>query len=187
MAGAGGITAARPKRSILDSYIAATGTPAFIDPFASEVIADSKLLQLEKPGIVAHEWAHLAGYAEESEASFVGLLACMRSNDPFLMYSGMLTLYPYLNSTASGRGPESAEKLPRLGPEVVEDLKAIAQRQRERYKPQISRAQWQVYDKFLKANHVKEGTESYGLFLNLLLGTRFEQDWAPALRRQEER
>jgi hypothetical protein len=37
------------------------------------------LLPFEKPFVAAHEWAHLAGYADESEASFVGWLTCVRA------------------------------------------------------------------------------------------------------------
>ncbi len=174
------IAAVRPKRSLLDAYIAATGTPAFINPFGGEMIADSRLLQIEKPATAAHEWAHLAGYADESEASFVGFLACVRSGDPFVEYSGLLMLYPYLRSNL--RRDDVADRLPKLAPEVIEDLKAIAARESERYKPQISRIQWQVYDKFLKASHVKEGVENYGLFVNLLLGAKYEQEWVPVMK-----
>ena len=180
-----GIGVSKPKRSLLDAYIAATGTPAFIDPFASEVIVDSRLLAIEKPGIIAHEWAHIAGYADESEAGYVGLLACMRSISPFVRYSGLLNLYPYLRSAAAPWTQEEIEKIPRFAPEVIEDFKSISSRQNERYHPRISSVQWKIYDKFLKANHIKEGTENYGLLLNLLLGIRYEQEWVPAVDRPE--
>ena len=37
--------------------------------------------------VAAHEWAHLAGYADESEANFVGWLTCARASDA-ARYSG---------------------------------------------------------------------------------------------------
>ena len=34
----------------------------------------------ERPFVIAHEWAHLAGYADESEANFVAWLTCRRAD-----------------------------------------------------------------------------------------------------------
>ena len=44
-----------------------------------------------KPGYVPHEWAHLAGHAPESEASFVAFLACLQGPRD-IQYSGWLDL-----------------------------------------------------------------------------------------------
>ena len=63
-----------------------------INPFGLEVLANPDLLPFEKPSVAAHEWAHLAGYADESEASFVGFLTCIRAATP-AAYSGWLFLY----------------------------------------------------------------------------------------------
>ena len=46
------------------------------DPFFLEVIVNPDVLPIERPFVVAHEWAHLAGYADESEANFVAWLTC---------------------------------------------------------------------------------------------------------------
>ena len=51
-----------------------------INPFGLEVLVNPDLLPFERPFVAAHEWAHLAGYADESEASFVGWLTCMRAD-----------------------------------------------------------------------------------------------------------
>src|ERR1044072_2944862 len=75
-----GIAAAIPKTSLLNFYMTAAGIEGFVKPFGHEVILDSEIFAFEKPFLLAHEWAHLAGFADESEASFVGLLACLRSD-----------------------------------------------------------------------------------------------------------
>ena len=51
-----------------------------INPFGLEVLVNPDLPLSERPFVAAHEWAHLAGYADESEASFVGWLTCMRAD-----------------------------------------------------------------------------------------------------------
>ena len=44
------------------------------DPFLLETLLAPDLLDVERPFVIAHEWAHLAGYADESEANFVAWL-----------------------------------------------------------------------------------------------------------------
>lgn len=46
----------------------------------------------------AHEMAHQRGIARENEANFIAYLVCIASEDPFLQYSGYLSMYEYLVS-----------------------------------------------------------------------------------------
>jgi hypothetical protein len=46
----------------------------------------------------------------------------------------------------------------------------------------LSRAQWKIYDGFLRANRVRDGISSYGRVISLVMGTRYDADWVPALR-----
>jgi hypothetical protein len=172
--GASGITPGRPKRSLIDSYLGASGIEGLTNPFGLEVILNSELLPVERPFILAHEWAHLAGFADESEAGFLGWLACTRANEPAVRYSGWLALYQVL--------PDGARRRTPVRPEVVADLAAISARARRRYRPVIGEAQERVYDRFLKAHRVEEGIASYGLMLRLVLGTRFGDDGLPLPR-----
>ena len=169
-----GIVPARPKTSLTDFLLGKSGVAGFTNPFGLEVILNSDLLPIERPFTVAHEWAHLAGFADESEANFVSLLACGASQTPAIRYSAWLALYPYLQP--------HTEDHARLAPEVIADLHAISERATRRLSPAISKAQTRVYDGFLKANRVQAGIGSYGLFVRLMLGTRFETEWMPARR-----
>ena len=170
-----GIAAGRPKRTLMNFYLAAAGIEGFVNPFGLEVVLESSVLPFEKPFLLAHEWGHLAGFADESEASFVGLLACLHSDSGAIRYAGWLALYLYLPDDAKGESM-------RLAPEVVADLKAIAEREARRRNATISRVQWKVYDQFLKASGVEAGVASYGMLVRLVLGTRFEPGWVPARR-----
>lgn len=170
-----GIAAGRPKRTLMNFYLAAAGVEGFVNPFGLEVVLESSVLPFEKPFLLAHEWGHLAGFADESEASFVGLLACLHSDSSAIRYAGWLALYLYL--------PDDPEGEPvHLAPEVLADLRAIAEREARRRNATISRVQWKVYDQFLKASGVEAGIASYGMLVRLVLGTRFDQGWIPARR-----
>ncbi|MFL6213725.1 MAG: DUF3810 family protein [Blastocatellia bacterium] len=170
-----GIAAGWPKHTLMNFYLAAAGIEGFVNPFGLEVVLESSVLPFEKPFLLAHEWGHLAGFADESEASFVGLLACLHSDSAAIRYAGWLALYLYL--------PDDPKSEPaHLAPEVVADLRAIAEREARRRNATVSRVQWKVYDQFLKASGVEAGVASYGMLVRLVLGTRFDQGWVPARR-----
>jgi hypothetical protein len=171
-------SAVAPRRSLVNPFLEAGGVDGFINPFGYEVILDKSVLPFEKPFLLAHEWSHLAGFADESEANFIGILACLRSDLPAIRYSGWLNLWFYLPKPR----PSSVESWPELSPLVVNDITAIRERARQHLKPMVMKAQQQIYDHFLKANRVQAGIGSYGLVARLMVGTRFDDNWKPALR-----
>jgi len=158
----------KPKVSVADRYLGATGIDGFTNPFGLEIVLNAELVPPERPYVIAHEWSHLAGFADESEAGFVGLIACLRSDRAAIRYSGWLALYQFLTERVT-------VETPRLLPPVVADLRSIVERVRRRYRPTLGQAQERIYDRFLKANRVEEGVASYGLMVRLVLGTRFIQ------------
>ena len=165
-----------PRASIVNPLLDAGGFDGYMNPFGYEVILDKNVLPFERPFLLAHEWAHLAGFADESEANFIGILACLRSDLPVIRYSGWLGLSFYLPM----RGPKEAEALPELLPQVVSDINAIRARERKSSRPAVAHMQAKIYNNFLKANRVQAGMGSYSLVTRLMLGTRFEPNWTPA-------
>ena len=85
-------SAGRPKRTLFNFYFTRVSIDGMTGPFFLETLANGTLLPFERAATVAHEWSHLAGYADESEANFVGWLVCMRGPAP-VQYSGWLSLY----------------------------------------------------------------------------------------------
>ena len=172
-------TAGRPKRTLLNFYFTRVAVDGMTDPFFLETLANQSLLPFERPLVVAHEWGHLAGYADESEASFVGWLICMRA-PVSAQYSAWLSLYATVfNALPPDDRSEIARGL-QQGPR--EDLRAVAERLKRQTVPAASRAGYAVYDRFLRANRVQAGIRSYDEVLRLLLGTRFTEEGVPVLR-----
>jgi hypothetical protein len=156
----------RPKYSlVLTPYFTAAGIDGMIDPLALESVVHPDLLPVERPFVLAHEWAHLAGAADEAEASAIGWLACMKG-DPPLAYSGSL----YLIGEAGSSLPHDRWRAVagRLDPAVQRDLEAIARRV-AREQPTVQRTAARVYDTYLKANRVGDGVASYSRALTLIL------------------
>jgi hypothetical protein len=171
----------RPKRTLFNFYFTRVSIDGMTGPFFLETLANGTLLPFERAATVAHEWSHLAGYADESEANFVGWLVCMRG-PAAVQYSGWLSLY----GTVVGALPRSDrdEMAGRLEEGPRADLRAISDRILRHAIPVASRAGYALYDRFLKANRVEAGVRSYGEVLRLLLGTKFNEDGSPAPRRQ---
>jgi hypothetical protein len=171
--------AGRPKRSLLDFYFKRVAVDGMTDPFFLETLANQSLLPFERPFVVAHEWGHLAGYADESEANFLAWLICLRGAEAE-QYSAWISLYGMIVSgLPPGDRGTMAERL-QSGPRA--DLRGMADRIARQVNPAASRAGYAVYDRFLKANRVQAGVRSYTEVIRLLLGVRFNSDGSPVLR-----
>lgn len=167
---------ARPKVTFLDPYFRAAGVEGMTNPYFHETLLVSSLLPVERPFVIAHEWSHLAGFADEGEANFVGWLVCVHGAEP-LQYSGWLFLYR--EAMASLPRDERVAIATGLGEGPRADLQAIATRHQRDVRPIVASAGWQVYDRYLKANQVESGAASYGEVIRLVLGTRMGPDWVP--------
>lgn len=160
-------TTGRPKRSVAGLYFRYAAIDGMTVPVFLEIILNPDLLPVERPAVLAHEWAHLAGYSDESEATYIAWLAASRSADPVARYSAWLDAYG-LAYTALPRAARAA--VPPLDEGPREDLRAIAERY-ARSSAAVRRAARGVYDSYLKANRIEEGIENYAAALQLILGT----------------
>ena len=166
-----------PKHSVLSWYFRRAALDGMTDPFFLEILVNPDLLDIERPFVIAHEWAHLAGYANEAEANFLAWLTCVRG-DALAEYSGWVAAYQH----AAGALPRADRRtLTALDPGPREDLGAIGERY-SRSSPAVRRAAREIYDGYLRANRVPEGIDSYDAVLRLMLGTRFGADGAAKRR-----
>lgn len=171
--------AGRLKSSLYGTYFRWSGVDGMVDPFALEVIGNPDLLPWELPFVAAHEWAHLAGYADESEANFVGWLVCVRAGGA-AEYSAWMFLYWQIASEVATGDRERLGKM--LGDGPRRDIEAVVARLRNGQRPWLRNASWRVYDQYLRANRVEEGIRSYGMVVTLILRARFEDRWTPVRR-----
>ena len=166
----------RLKSSIYGAYFRWTTVDGMVDPFALEVLANPDLLPFERTFIAAHEWAHLAGFADESEANFVAWLTCIRAGAA-AQYSGWLSLYWQIGSEV---GPDERRRLwDAVADGPRRDVQAINDRLQRGQLPFLRKMSWRVYDGYLRANRVEEGIRSYGKVITLILRARFEDGWVP--------
>lgn len=158
----------RPKQSVLDLYFRRAGVAGMTDPVFLETLVASDVLPFERPHVLAHEWAHLAGITDEGEANFLGWLACVRGSVPH-RYSGWLFLYGEVIGALPREVARAVSASLESGPRA--DLREARERAAREVSPRLSSAGWQVYDRYLKANRVDAGTASYAEVVQLVLGT----------------
>jgi hypothetical protein len=163
-----------PKTTLLDAYYEAAGIGGQYSPFAFETLLNASFLPVEVPRALAHEWAHVGGFTDEGDANYIGTLACLRSDDALIRYSGAFWTY--------GDLPEAQRRRLRLDPRVVADFRASRERFLRHYKPRLFALQWNFYDRFLRSNGVRGGVASYGFFLKLLVGTPLDAQGLPVIR-----
>jgi hypothetical protein len=163
------VVPARPKRTLLDWYFRRAGVEGMTDPYFLETLVAGSVLPFERAFVVAHEWSHLAGIADEGEANFAAWLTCVRGS-PSAEYSGWLFLYGELARAvrAGDRGALAAALA--AGPRA--DLRASRDRDAREVNTRVSDAGWRVYDSYLRANRVQAGAASYDEVVRLVLGVR---------------
>lgn len=159
------IVPGRPKYTVFTPFFTRAGVTGMVDPFALESLVHPDLLPFERAFVLAHEWGHLAGLADEAEASAVGWSACMRGSDP-LVYSG--AMYLLVETSAALPTRVWREILTGVDPGVREDLRALAARW-ALIQPSVRAASFKVYDGYLRANSVGDGVQSYSRALQLIL------------------
>lgn len=160
----------RPKPTLLAPYFRMAGVDGLTAPLALETLLNPDLTAAERPFVLAHEWAHLAGYAPEADANFVAWLVTQeQSARPATRYSGWLFL---VNEAARQVPPETRRSsLAALGPGPRQDLAAITRRMATRV-ALVERAGWRVYDSYLRSQGVDDGLRSYSRVVELIVRAR---------------
>ena len=120
------------------------------------------------PYTAAHEFAHQRGIAREDEANFVAFLVCMESDDHYIRYSAYLNMYDYVIDALRSVSKSSAKKITRSLPSnVLNDMNAYAVFFDEYKNSVASEISGAVNDAYLGMQGIKEGSDSYGMVVDL--------------------
>ena len=168
----------RPKPTLLAPYFRMAGVDGFTAPALLETLLNPDLTGPERPFVVAHEWAHLAGYAPEADANFVAWRATGRAGVA-ARYSGAL----FLLSEAARQVPRERRRdaLDALASGPREDLAAIERRAAAQV-DLVQRVGWRVYDGYLRAQGVSEGVVSYSRVVELIVRAERRSSLEPSPR-----
>ena len=146
-------------------FLLFNATSGMCAPFTLEAQVDRGLPDTAYVSCGAHELGHVAGLCYEAEATLIGYVAGQRADDPYARYATALSAYTNLASQLQN---DERKKAMDLLPETArEDLKKAAEASRKYRFNLLSRYSWKVYNKYLQAQGIKEGTKNYSRGITL--------------------
>ena len=149
------------------SYLETTG---IYSPFTYEANLNMQMPESFFPSTVAHEYAHLQGFAREDEANFISWYVSRNSENKDFAYSAYLLALTYsLNSLYTASKQYHAEVYEMLSDGIKRDF-AANNSYWDEFDTEFSEQANSVYSDYLKASGVEDGNKSYGRMLDLILG-----------------
>ena len=120
------------------------------------------------PFTAAHEFAHQRGTAPENEANFVAFLACMESDDPYILYSAYVNMLDYcMDALYSADYDKYVEVYGSLDRDLIAEFGAYSEFYNKYRKNIVATVSGAVNDTYLKSQGQKAGSRSYGLVVDL--------------------
>ena len=120
------------------------------------------------PHTVAHEMSHARGIFNEGDANFVGFLVCLESDNPYVRYSGLMSIFPYITDALYYANPQAYfEVMSKLSYNIFQEFDAFSAFFEKYSSSKAAQVSGAVNDTFLKANGQAEGINSYGLVVDL--------------------
>lgn len=157
------------KSSLLSLPLSYMGFSGYLNPFTGEAQVNRKIPKTSFPVTACHEMAHQLGYAPESEANYIGYLACVNSKDDYFKYSGeLLAVNHLLYSLAQYDKELYKETLQKLNPGILKD-KQITHDFWDSFHNPLQPFFKKTYDTYLKANSQKQGIKSYNAMVGYLI------------------
>lgn len=175
----------RPKALVFSDFMCQQYMQGYYFPFSMEANYNDVMHILNIPSTMCHELAHLKGFIYEDEASFIGYLACVRSENTFFQYAGYLSVLDYLYNDIRKLEKENAdiyaETMAEIQPvavseQVRKDNAFVSDEEWERINGKalidtelVDKAADVFIDVNLKVNGVSDGKVSYSRVVKLLL------------------
>ena len=164
-----------PKSVILSrgmSYLDITGV---YFPFTFEANVNTDANDYTLPFTMCHELAHVRGIMNEADANFTAFLACVRSDDPRLKYSGCMSALRLLEGHLYTADEDLyAAYVRHYSKGMLTDRRAQSEYWKQ-FETPVAAAASSINDSYLKINRQQEGVRSYGLAADLIISYYFDE------------
>ena len=158
-----------PKPVMVSWILAVQQLCGVYSPFTVEANYNWQMTGYNIPPTICHELSHLRGFMREDEANFIGILACTESDDAYFRYSGYLMAWVHAGNALAKADLESFYELhSQLCGQAVQDLQENNEYW-DQYEGKVAEVSNQVNDTYLKLNDQKNGVQSYGRVVDLML------------------
>jgi Protein of unknown function (DUF3810) len=157
----------RVKRTPAGFLIAGGSAVGVVSPWTLEAHVDGALPAVGIVAYGAHELAHVAGFAQESDAEVISALAGLRADDAFARYAIALRWWAELRPTDATVWKKAKARLPsRAQNDLATLFTAIRAHQPPAFLQSFQRSS---YDAYLKTQRVPDGIQNYGIAVQYLV------------------
>lgn len=158
-----------PKGVTFSRFMSYTGISGIYFPFTGEANVDIDMPQSMIPCTACHEMAHQRGFAREDEANYIAYLTCSMHPDIDFQYSGtLLALIHSTNALYAHDREKFLDLRKKYSSGVVRDL-AENNEYWQQFEGSVEKVSNKINNTYLKANGQKDGVNSYGRMVDLLL------------------
>lgn len=159
-----------PKSIYLSKPMLYTGITGMYFPFTGEANINTAIPDLMLPATVLHEMAHQRGVAPEDEANFIAYIIGNQNIDSDFKYSTTVLALIHSINALNLVSPEDVGKIKTKYSEGLKrDLIAYSDFWNG-YDGKVQEIADDVNDTYLRSNGEKDGVQSYGQMVDLLLG-----------------
>lgn len=158
------------KPMLFSEILSVFNLTGFYFPYTAEANVNVHMPQTEMAFTICHELAHTCGFMREDEANFIGYLACLKSPDVRLQYSGLyVALMQSMNALYRVDSQRYFTLRKQYSAALSNDIAMVQQYWVKYYNTPAAEASNAINDTYLKANNLADGTQSYGRMVDLML------------------
>ena len=160
---------ASAKKIFLSKLMTYTHISGIYMPLTGEANVNTNYPDYVVAYSTAHEKAHQRGIAGEDEANFAAFLACVYSEDSYLIYCAYMNMYDYYLSAVRKTDYVEYKRLSsQSSKEILGEMSSYYEFFERYSNSAASHVANQVNDTYLKTLGQSEGVESYGLVIELM-------------------
>ncbi len=158
------------KKSLVPSILLFQTVSGHFIPFTSESVVNFDIPKVDLPVVIFHEYAHQIGYADEAEASFIGFMKAVESNNANVRYSGYFNaLLNLLNEINKNHKEELEDYTSKLNKRVISDINYYIEFWSKYSNNYFDKVQKYIYDLYLKSNNQEAGIMTYNKVSNFII------------------
>ena len=157
------------KKSMFSLAANYLGFQGYYNPFTGEAQVNTYLPNFMIPNIMVHEMAHQIGYAFEDEASFVGYLAMLKSDNNYLKYSVYFDMFLFASAELYNRDYKAVDTFVKQLQPIAKKHLVQFQTYNKQYNTPLADASNWVYNSYLHANNMLNGINTYNQVIALVM------------------
>ena len=159
----------KPKAIFFSKIMSYMGYTGLLFPFTGETYINTEQPDWDIPNTIGHEIAHQRGVHFEAEANFLGIAACIQSDDVRFRYSGYMSGLIHLSNALYY---ENEEAYWELTEQFSEGLAADWNANNQYWSGKegtLNKVVDTVYTTYLQINQQPSGLKSYGECVDILV------------------